>query len=138
MKKTTKRLTGRIGAAFATTLLAGCTSIGTLGLVTKSEINPAQILDSGRPFKDLGPAEGSACKYIFLSVIPWGRSDLELAVERALKKSSGDALVNVSVASSLYSFLPIYNILSVSCTAVKGGAIKFTSGKTPVTAPRSE
>ncbi|NNN06788.1 MAG: hypothetical protein HKL90_12890 [Elusimicrobia bacterium] len=136
MKTKITGLRRSLAAALPAALLAGCTSIGTLGLVTKSEINPAQILDSGRPFKDMGPAEGSACKYIFLSIIPWGRSDLELAVERALKRSSGDALVNVTVASSLYSFLPIYNILTVSCTAVKGDAIEFTSGKKPETIPR--
>lgn len=103
----------------------GCTSMGTLGMVTKSEADPASILRVGRSFKELGPAEGNACKYILLSIVPWGESDLESAVGRALKKSKGDALVNVSVANSLYSFLPIYNILSVSCTAVKGIAVKF-------------
>lgn len=103
----------------------GCTSVGTLGMITKSEADPASILRSGRSFKELGPAQGNACKYMFLSVVPWGESDLESAVGRALKKSNGDALLNVSVANSLYSFLPIYNILSVSCTAVKGIAIKF-------------
>ncbi len=105
--------------------LSGCTSMGTLGIVSKSEADPASILKSGRPFKAMGPASGSACKYILLSIVPWGDSDLESAVRRALKKSNGDALINVSVANSLYSFLPIYNIVSVSCTAVKGIAIKY-------------
>ena len=103
----------------------GCTSMGTLGMITKSEANPTSILKSGRSFKELGPAQGNACKYMFLSIVPWGESDLEAAVGRALKKTGGDALLNVSVANSLYSFLPIYNILSVSCTAVKGISIKF-------------
>ncbi len=104
---------------------SGCTSMGTLGMITKSEADPVSILKSGRSYKELGPASGNACKYILLSIVPWGDSDLETAVRRALKKSNGDALVNVSVASSLYSFLPIYNIVSVSCTAVKGIAVKY-------------
>ena len=112
-----------LGAIFI--FFSGCTSVGTLGLITKSEADPASILKSGRSYKELGPASGNACKYILLSIVPWGDSDLETAVRRALKKSNGDALVNVSVASSLYSFLPIYNIVSVSCTAVKGIAIKY-------------
>jgi hypothetical protein len=118
-KWTALALISMIGASW------GCTSIGTLGMVTKSEADPASILKSGRPFKELGPAEGNACKYILLSIVPWGESDLESAVGRALKKSGGDALINVSVANSLYSFLPIYNILSISCTAVKGISVKF-------------
>ena len=112
-------------ALAAAVLSFGCTSIGTLGLITQSEVNPASILKSGRPFKEIGPAQGSACKYILLSLIPWGQSDVELAARRALQRVKGDALVNVTVANSLYSFLPFYNILSVSCTAVKGIAVKF-------------
>jgi hypothetical protein len=123
MKKNTRRQSLALGAVLI--FLSGCTSVGTLGIITKSEANPAAIFKEGRPYKELGPASGNACKYILLSIVPWGDSDLETAVRRALNKSNGDALLNVSVASSLYSFLPIYNIVSMSCTAVKGIAIKY-------------
>jgi hypothetical protein len=33
--------------------------------------------------------------------------------------------VNVSTSSSLYGFVPIYNILSFTCTTVQGIAIKI-------------
>ncbi len=110
-------------AALAT--FPSCTSMGTLGIITKSEADPVSIFRHGRSFKEIGPTEGSACKYMILSIVPWGKSDLQTAVDRALKKSGGDALINVSVANSLYSFLPVYSILSVSCTAVKGIAVGF-------------
>ena len=73
-----------LGAIFI--FFSGCTSVGTLGLITKSEADPASILKSGRSYKELGPASGNACKYILLSIVPWGDSDLETAVRRALKK----------------------------------------------------
>jgi hypothetical protein len=42
-----------------------------------------------------------------------------------LASSGGDALVNVSTATSLYGFVPVYNVFSFTCTTVKGTAIKF-------------
>jgi hypothetical protein len=48
------------------------------------------------------------------------------AVDEALAKSGGDALINVSVTTSLYGFIPLYNIFSFTCTTVRGVAIKFT------------
>lgn len=47
--------------------------------------------------------------------------------------SSGDALVNVSTSSSLYGFIPIYNVLSFTCTTVRGTAIAI--GPPPDGAP---
>ena len=47
------------------------------------------------------------------------------AIDDALGKSGGDALVNVSVTSSLYGFIPLYNVFSYTCTTVQGIAIKF-------------
>ncbi len=68
---------------------------------------------------------GEACRYFVLAIFPWGRSDFQAAVDSALKRSGGDALVNVTVESSLYGFLPIYNVFSYTCTKVRGVAIKF-------------
>jgi len=58
-------------------------------------------------------------------MIPWGKSDLEEAVNNALEGTGGNALLNVSTESSLYGFIPIYNVYSCTCTTVKGIAIKF-------------
>ena len=46
-------------------------------------------------------------------------------MEKALAASGGDAIINASVETSLYGFLPIYNVFTFTCTTVKGVAIKF-------------
>jgi hypothetical protein len=108
-------------------LLSGCTSVGTLGLVTKSSADPGAVLRSAQPYKELGPASGSSCRYFLLAIAPWGDGTFSTAVDEALAKSGGDALLNVTVSSSLYGFIPIYNVFTYACTDVKGIAIKFES-----------
>jgi hypothetical protein len=83
------------------------------------------MLQKSHSVKDLGPGEGKACRYFLLAVIPWGNSDVQTAVDRALQPTGGDALVNVSTATSLYGFVPVYNVFSFTCTLVKGTAVKF-------------
>ena len=114
-----------IGCLLALMFLAGCHSSGRLGLVTKSSADPSALLKTAQGFDELGPAEGQVCRHFVLAIIPWGKSDFEEAVNRALEKSGGDALLNVLVESSLYGFIPIYNVYSFTCTIVKGTAIKF-------------
>lgn len=58
-------------------------------------------------------------------VIPFGNSAFSKAVEKALDEKGGDALINVTVSTSLYGFVPIYNIYSFTCTTVNGIAVKF-------------
>lgn len=111
--------------ALMTLVVTGCSSSGTLGIVTKSTADSAGLLKSGRNFQDLGPAEGSACRHFVLAIIPWGDSTLSTAVDNALQQKGGDALLNVTVTSSLYGFIPIYNVYSFTCTEVKGVAVKF-------------
>jgi hypothetical protein len=111
--------------ALMTLVFAGCSSSGTLGIVTRSTADSAGLLKSGRSFQDLGPVEGSACRHFVLAIIPWGDSTLSTAVDNALQQKGGDALINVTVTSSLYGFIPIYNVYSYTCTEVKGVAIKF-------------
>jgi len=106
-------------------VLGGCSSSGTLGIVTQSSADPAALLRSGRNFKELGPVEGQACRHFLLAIIPWGEGDFARAVDLALAQKGGDALLNVSVETSLYGFIPIYNVYSFTCTTVKGVAIKF-------------
>ena len=106
-------------------LLTGCTSVGNLGIVTKPSADAASLLKSGRAYKELGPAEGEACRHFLLAVIPWGDSSFSTAVNNALAEKGGDALVNVTVSSSLYGFIPIYNVYTYTCTTVKGIAVKF-------------
>jgi len=116
---------GKIILLLAVVLLTGCTSVGTLGIVTKSTGDPGAMLRDAQPYKELGPAQGEACRYFLLGVAPWGDATLSTAVDNALSNVGGDALINVSVSNSLYGFLPIYNIFAFTCTNVNGIAIKF-------------
>jgi hypothetical protein len=109
-------------------LLTGCSSTGNLGVVVRSSADPISILRTGNNFQDLGFTEGQACRHFFLAIIPWGNSDFQKAVDIALERTGGDALVNVTTESSLYGFIPIYNVYSFTCTTVKGTAIKLLPG----------
>ena len=112
-------------------LIAGCSSTDTLGLATKSAIDPAGLISSPGHYQTLGPANGKACRYMILGIIPAGDSTVTKAIGNALEKTGGDALVNVSVTSNLYSFVPIYNIFCVTCTTVQGIAIKVDPAAKP-------
>lgn len=114
-----------LGIVVAVLLLGGCVSVGQLGIITKSSSDAAGLLRSGRQFKELGPAEGKACRHFFLAAIPWGNADIQAAVDNALDPIGGDALINVTTSNSLYGFIPIYNVYSFACTTVRGTAIKL-------------
>ena len=111
--------------ALMTLVFAGCSSSGTLGIVTRSTADSAGLLKSGRSFEDLGPVKGSACRHFLLAIIPWGNSTFSAAVDKALQQKGGDALINVTVTSSLYGLIPLHNVYSFTCTEVKGVAVKF-------------
>ena len=115
----------------ATLLCAGCSSVGTVGMVTRSTGDPGALLRSGRSYQELGTVEGEACRFFLLNVIPFGDSTFSSAVDKALDESKADALLNVTVSSSLYGFIPIYNIMSYTCTNVRGIAIKFEKQPPP-------
>jgi len=109
--------------------LAGCSTSGNLGMIVKSTANPGALLTNTTSFREIGSTDGEACRFFILSVLPFGSSDVAAAVDDALLKSGGDALLNVSVSSSLYGFIPIYNLFSYTCTNVKGIAVKFEEKK---------
>ena len=107
-----------------TILAAGCTSVGTVGLMTKSGASPVDLVRGGK-YEELGPAEATSCRWLLIGVIPYGNADPGHVMEQALASTGGDALLNVSTANSLYGFVPIYNVFSITCTTVKGTAIRF-------------
>ena len=118
-------------------IAGGCTSVGHLGIVTRASANNADMLKSGVAFEEIGPAEGSACRHFVVAVIPFGNSTFSTAVEDALAQKGGDALLNVTVTSSLYGFVPIYNVYSFTCTSVQGVAVKYKPVTTPTAANAS-
>lgn len=109
--------------------------MGTLGLVTKSGSDPGALLRNGQNYTEIGPASGSSCRFFLLAIVPWGNGSFTDALDEALRKSGGDALINVAVQNSLYGLLPIYNVFTWQCTEIKGTAIKFQVGQLPSTPP---
>lgn len=109
----------------ATVLLAGCSSTGSLGIIAKSSANPAALIESEHGYEELGLTEGRACRHFVLAMIPFGNSNVEAAVDNALRNTGGDALINVSTTTSLYGFVPLYNVYAFTCTTVRGTAIKL-------------
>jgi len=125
-----QHLTTRVSAAILVSLaLVGCASTGTLGLVSKPGADPGSVLIHPHSYTGLGPAEGRACRYFLLAIIPFGNSAFSTAVDSALRESGGDALLNVTTTSSLYGFIPIYNVFSFTCTTVQGTAIKLEQSR---------
>ena len=115
----------RYAALLGLVALMACVSTGTVGIITKSSASPLELLAAARPYKELGPASASACRYFALALIPFGDSAISTAVDESLRVSGGDALLNASVSSSLYGFIPYYNIFAFTCSSVKGTAIRF-------------
>jgi hypothetical protein len=109
----------------ALVMISGCTSVGSLGLVTRSTGDPGALLRNPQQYKELGSVKGEACRFFLLAVAPWGDATMSTAVDDALSKVGGDALMNVTVSNSLYGFVPIYNVFTYTCTEVKGIAIKL-------------
>ena len=105
--------------------LAGCTSVGQVGMLTPPTANVGAIISEARAFTEIGPVEGEACRYFALGVAPWGNSTSSTAMENALAETGGDAIINASVETSLYGFIPIYNLFAYTCTTVRGIAIKL-------------
>jgi hypothetical protein len=106
-------------------VLIGCSSTGNLGMVSRSIGDPGSLYRQETSYTELGPASGRACRYFLLGVIPWGDATLKTAMDAALEQKGGDALINVSVQTGLYGFVPIYNVFCFTCTKVEGIAIAF-------------
>lgn len=111
-------------------VLAGCSSTGNLGTVARSMGDPGSLYRHDTPYKELGPVSGKACRYFVLGIIPFGDGTVKAAMDEAFKKKGGDAMINVSVQTGLYGFVPIYNIFCFTCTEVQGIAIEFETPDT--------
>jgi hypothetical protein len=103
----------------------GCSSTHNLAMMARGTVSAERLLADAQGFTELGPVEGQACRYFVLAIVPFGDSTPTAAMEKALVDVGGDALLNASVTTSLYGFVPIYNVLSFTCTTVRGSAIRF-------------
>ena len=105
--------------------LSACTSVAQVGVMIGPSGDPGSIISEARSYSEIGPVEGEACRYFLLGIIPWGDSTVAAAMDQALSANGGDAIINASVETSLYGFVPIYNVFAHTCTKVRGIAIKF-------------
>jgi hypothetical protein len=105
--------------------LVACSTTSNIGLMTRPTSEPLGLLSGNTTYKEVGFVTGQACRYFLIALIPWGDSTPAAAMDEALALSGGDALINVSVTTSLYGFVPIYNVFSFSCTTVHGVAVSF-------------
>jgi len=112
-------------------MVAGCSSTGTLGMAVKSMADPGSLLKGGRGYTEIGPAYSQSCRFTAIGIIPWGNGTAAAAIDDALAASGGDALLNVSITNSLYTFIPYWNVFCYTCTSVSGVAVKFDPPKTP-------
>jgi hypothetical protein len=106
-------------------LTLSCASTSNHALLARPSASAADLLRSAQPFEELGPVEGQACRWFVLAIIPFGDSTPGAAMEKALAGKQADAILNASVTTSLYGFVPIYNVLSFTCTTVRGVAVRF-------------
>jgi len=110
-------------------LTAGCTSTGSIGLLSNSETEADLGPHDSHKFHRVGgQIEGTACRHFILGLVPWGDSDLETAMKDAFKKNPAlhaDGLVHVTTSTSLYNFFPLYNVYTLTCTTVRGIPVRF-------------
>lgn len=95
-------------------------------MMTKDSVNVSNLLHLGQAYVEHGLVKGSACHYHVL-LIPFGRSDISVALDDALTDSGSDALIGVTTGK-WYAGLPlplIRSLFDVTCTTVTGTAIKF-------------
>ncbi len=114
-----------LALAILLALASGCSSTTSHGLLTGPLADPASVIHRAHDYEDLGAVEARACRFVLLSLVPIGGSALGQAMKKALGDTGGDAILNASVTTSLYSFVPIYNVLAFTCTTVQGVAIRI-------------
>jgi hypothetical protein len=121
--------------AVLSVLALGCSSTGTVGLLTRGSADPSSLLRDQQAYEEIGPVEARSCRYFLINLIPWGDSTLPTAMDKALAGTGGDAILNASITTSLYGVFPIYNVFQVSCTTVSGSAVRFTETPSVASSP---
>ena len=103
-------------ALSALVALAGCTIfVPAPPQMASTEISPnVQVV---------GTVEGEARSSYVLGFGPYGENSLRAAIQDALSKRGGDALINVSIDQATTNFFGFY---TVRRTLVMGTAVKFS------------
>lgn len=106
--------------------VSGCSTTSHMGVVSAPGSNPEAMLGNANDYERVGPVSGRACRFFALGVFPWGDSTPGAAVNKALSDSEADAVIDASATTSLYGFLPIYQVLSYTCTTVRGTGVRVS------------
>jgi hypothetical protein len=114
-----------ICAAAALATVVGCSSTSNHALIAKPALHADDLLTEPTAFEEVGHVQGRACRFFVVALIPFGNSTVGRAMEKALDGTGGDAVLNASVTTSLYGFVPIYNVLAFTCTTVQGIGVRF-------------
>ena len=111
--------------------MTGCVSTGQVGILSRSGADPAALITQANRYEELGLTSGRSCRHFLLNLIPFGDAALSTAVDEALIAVDGDALINAVVSSSLFGFIPYYNLYAFTCTSVEGTAVRFVRDANP-------
>lgn len=107
--------------------IVGVVVLVTGGLSGCTYYLPHQLASSNVPldppaYEVVGPASGQACRNLLFYTIPVGGTNrLQAAIDNALEKSRGDALIEVTTDYKVFLFYPFF---AKHCTLVNGVAIK--------------
>lgn len=107
-----------VGMVIVPLILAGCMTMGS-GIAPSTA--PITADDS---YTEIGPAAGSAWGIHIMGLLPISESGTDIAVNRALTSSGGDALINVTMDNSVYMLM----VVNLYRTRVEGTAIKLQRG----------
>lgn len=101
-------------------LLSGCVS--PIGLTSSSTPLQGKIIE-----ENLGASEGSHGSVAVLGLYSIGRPDIDIAIDNAVKKKGGDALINVR----LYESTSYFVLFSYTKVIVKGDVVRFSAAAVP-------
>jgi len=96
-------------------------------VVTSCSTTPVCVTSSLTPMagktvtENLGKCEGSDTAFSFLGLFMFGRPDLDLAIQDALREKGGDTMINIRCYETSRWFL----LLGTNTVTVEGEAVKL-------------
>lgn len=113
-------------------------AVSLLAVLTSGCIrSPIAMMTSTRPLEqnqyvELGPVEENDCIVYILGFIPVSSANnMQAAMRDAIKKSGGDALIQVTAETFYQNFL----FFSRYCTVIQGIAVRSAGGPPPAAPP---
>lgn len=102
--------------ACSSILVGGC----TIFVPTPPQMSSTEIQNN---VQVVGTVEGESRVSYVLGFGPFGDNSLKAAIQDALSKRGGDALINVSIDQASTSFFGVYSLVR---TMVMGTAVKYS------------